>query len=83
MRAACFQESMATLELPAIGYGIRYEFGIFRQQIGPTGQKESTDPWLALGNPWEVIRSTPNASGRWSRCLCKRGVWFQLREPGR
>jgi starch phosphorylase len=54
--AACFQESMATLELPAIGYGIRYEFGIFRQQIGPTGQVESTDPWLARGNPWEVIR---------------------------
>ena len=54
--AACFQESMATLELPAIGYGIRYEFGIFRQQIGPQGQMESTDPWLARGNPWEVIR---------------------------
>ncbi len=54
--AACFQESMATLELPAIGYGIRYEFGIFRQQIGPNGQMESTDPWLARGNPWEVIR---------------------------
>ncbi len=54
--AACFQESMATLELPAIGYGIRYEFGIFRQQIGPSGQVESTDPWLARGNPWELIR---------------------------
>ncbi len=54
--AACFQESMATLELPAIGYGIRYEFGIFRQQIGSQGQMESTDPWLARGNPWEVIR---------------------------
>ena len=54
--AACFQESMATLELPAIGYGIRYEFGIFRQQIGRQGQMESTDPWLASGNPWEVIR---------------------------
>lgn len=54
--AACFQESMASLELPAIGYGIRYEFGIFRQQIGPHGQLESTDPWLARGNPWEVIR---------------------------
>ena len=47
---------MATLEVPAIGYGIRYEFGIFRQQIGPKGQMESTDPWLARGNPWEVIR---------------------------
>ncbi len=54
--AACFQESMATLQLPAIGYGIRYEFGIFRQQITPQGQVESTDPWLAEGNPWEVIR---------------------------
>jgi starch phosphorylase len=54
--AACFQESMATLELPAIGYGIRYEFGIFRQQITPQGQVESTDPWLNQGNPWEVIR---------------------------
>ncbi|MCT0230910.1 glycogen/starch/alpha-glucan phosphorylase [Synechococcus sp. CS-1324] len=54
--AACFQESMASLELPAIGYGIRYEFGIFRQQIRCGNQVESTDPWLAQGNPWEVIR---------------------------
>jgi starch phosphorylase len=54
--AACFQESLASLELPAIGYGIRYEFGIFRQSIGPNGQHESTDAWLTLGNPWEVIR---------------------------
>ena len=54
--AACFQESLASLELPAIGYGIRYEFGIFRQSIGPDGQHESTDAWLTQGNPWEVIR---------------------------
>ncbi len=54
--AACFQESMASLELPAIGYGIRYEFGIFRQQIQNGHQVESTDPWLAQGNPWEVMR---------------------------
>ena len=54
--AACFQESLATLELPAIGYGIRYEFGIFHQSIGPDGQQESTDAWLRQGNPWEVIR---------------------------
>ena len=54
--AACFQESLASLELPAIGYGIRYEFGIFRQTIGPDGQRESTDSWLSQGNPWEVIR---------------------------
>ena len=54
--AACFQESLASLELPAIGYGIRYEFGIFRQSISHNGQQESTDAWLAQGNPWEVIR---------------------------
>ena len=54
--AACFQESLASLELPAIGYGIRYEFGIFRQSINHQGQQESTDAWLSQGNPWEVIR---------------------------
>ena len=54
--AACFQESLASLELPAIGYGIRYEFGIFRQSIDADGQHESTDAWLVQGNPWEVIR---------------------------
>jgi starch phosphorylase len=54
--AACFQESLASLELPAIGYGIRYEFGIFKQTITPQGQLESTDAWLSHGNPWEVIR---------------------------
>ena len=54
--AACFQESLASLELPAIGYGIRYEFGIFRQHISAAGQQESTDAWLSQGNPWEVIR---------------------------
>jgi starch phosphorylase len=54
--AACFQESLASLELPAIGYGIRYEFGIFKQHISRYGQQESTDAWLSQGNPWEVIR---------------------------
>lgn len=54
--AACFQESLASLELPAIGYGIRYEFGIFKQHINRYGQQESTDAWLSQGNPWEVIR---------------------------
>ena len=54
--AACFQESLASLEMPAIGYCIRYEFGIFRQSITPRGQEESTDAWLSRGNPWEVVR---------------------------
>ena len=52
--AACFLDSMATLGLPAIGYGIRYEFGIFDQVIRNGWQVEKPDQWLALGNPWEL-----------------------------
>jgi starch phosphorylase len=54
--AACFMDSLATLEIPAIGYGVRYEFGIFDQQIRDGWQVEATDKWLRLGNPWEVAR---------------------------
>ena len=54
--AACFLDSLATLRIPAIGYGIRYEFGIFDQEISDGWQKEITDKWLALGNPWEIHR---------------------------
>jgi starch phosphorylase len=54
--AACYMESLATLEIPAVGYGIRYEFGIFDQKIEDGWQKEVTDPWLHLGNPWEIHR---------------------------
>jgi starch phosphorylase len=54
--AACFLDSLATLEIPAIGYGIRYEFGIFQQRIVDGWQVEKTDKWLALGNPWEIAR---------------------------
>jgi glycogen phosphorylase len=54
--AACFMDSLATLEFPAIGYGIRYEFGIFDQQIHNGWQVEATDRWLRYGNPWEVAR---------------------------
>ncbi len=54
--AACFLDSLATLQIPAIGYGIRYEFGIFRQSILDGNQIESTDKWLYLGNPWESHR---------------------------
>ena len=54
--AACFLDSLATLEVPAIGYGIRYEFGIFDQLIRDGWQVEKTDKWLALGNPWEIPR---------------------------
>ncbi len=54
--AACYQESLATLEIPAIGYGIRYEYGIFDQDIRDGWQVESTDKWLSFGNPWELAR---------------------------
>lgn len=54
--AACFLDSMATLDIPAIGYGIRYEFGIFRQEIKNGGQIEHPDNWLFRGNPWEISR---------------------------
>ena len=52
--AACYQDSLATLEIPAIGYGIRYEFGLFDQIIKDGWQVEITDAWLRYGNPWEL-----------------------------
>jgi starch phosphorylase len=54
--AACFMDSLATLQIPAISYGIRYEFGIFNQVIRNGEQVETTDNWLRYGNPWEVRR---------------------------
>ena len=54
--AACFMDSLATLELPAVGYGIRYEFGIFEQRIEGGQQIEHSDNWLQYGNPWELPR---------------------------
>ncbi len=54
--AACFLDSMATLGYPGYGYGIRYEFGIFEQQIKSGWQVERGDAWLRYGNPWEIAR---------------------------
>ncbi|MFL5321016.1 MAG: glycogen/starch/alpha-glucan phosphorylase [Myxococcaceae bacterium] len=54
--AACFLDSMATLGLPGFGYGIRYEFGIFSQDIVGGYQVERADEWLKFGNPWEMVR---------------------------
>ncbi len=54
--AACYLDSLATLERPAVGYGIRYEFGIFDQEIRDGWQAEVTDKWLHYGNPWEIAK---------------------------
>lgn len=54
--AACYLDSMATLQIPSLGYGIRYEFGIFKQELQNGWQVERTDKWLANGNPWEIVR---------------------------
>ena len=54
--AACFLDSMATLQLPAMGYGLRYEYGIFQQRIQDGWQHEKPDHWLGRADPWEVAR---------------------------
>lgn len=63
--AACYLDSLATLERPAIGYGIRYEFGIFDQEIRDGVQIERTDNWLAAGNPWEIAKPEINYRVGW------------------
>src|ERR1700754_4030052 len=63
--AACYLDSLATLERPAIGYGIRYEFGIFDQEIHDGWQVEKTDNWLVNGNPWEIAKPDVNYLVNW------------------
>ncbi len=55
--AACFIDSLATLQMPAMGYGLRYEYGIFRQSIENGYQVEQPDHWMAQADPWEIVRS--------------------------
>ena len=58
--ASCYMDSLATLGVPSIAYGIRYEFGIFKQALKDGWQVEFTDKWLQHGNPWEVVRPQIN-----------------------
>jgi glycogen phosphorylase len=55
--AACFLDSLATLEIPSYGYGLRYDYGIFHQRIVGGAQVETPDGWLRYGNPWEIART--------------------------
>ena len=75
--AACFLDSLATLGYPAVGYGIRYEFGIFRQSFKDGWQVESRDPWLERLNPWEIARpdkaATVNFGGHVEKRLDENG----------
>src|SRR6266478_293373 len=70
--AACFLDSMATMQLPATGYGLRYEYGMFKQSIVDGWQKESADNWLRDNDPWEVARPHEKVE-------VKLNVSFQLR----
>jgi glycogen phosphorylase len=70
--AACFLDSMATMQLPAIGYGLRYEYGMFKQSIVNGWQKENPDNWLRDNDPWEVARPHEKVE-------VKLNVTFQLR----
>ena len=92
--AACFLDSMATMQLPAMGYGLRYEYGIFRQTIQDGWQHEQPDNWLRRPDPWEVIRPHEKVEVklgcsfelRWRRPAThprkdRHAVWHPLRPP--
>ncbi|KAL5987655.1 Alpha-1,4 glucan phosphorylase L isozyme, chloroplastic/amyloplastic [Asimina triloba] len=55
--ASCFLDSLATLNYPAWGYGLRYQYGLFHQNITKDGQEEVAESWLEMGNPWEIVRN--------------------------
>jgi glycogen phosphorylase len=71
--AACFLDSLATLQIPAVGYGLRYEYGMFRQEIKDGRQVEHPDNWLTRPDPWEVVRPAETVEVR-------LGCSFQMRE---
>jgi starch phosphorylase len=82
--AACYMDSMSALGIPAYGYGIRYEQGLFRQQFSDGRQVELPDDWLTLGNPWEFARPETEYSIRFGGSVeyvggstdTARGIWY-------
>jgi glycogen phosphorylase len=83
--AACFMESMATFGIPAYGYGIRYDHGLFRQVIRDGWQQEYPEEWLSFGNPWEFERSEAiydiHFGGRVERAVGPRGIAHSVWHP--
>src|SRR6516165_8213431 len=83
--AACFMESMATLGIPACGYGIRYDHGLFRQVIRDGWQQEYPEEWLSFGNPWEFERPEViydiHFGGRVERVVGSRGITRPIWRP--
>jgi len=80
--AACFLDSMATMQLPATGYGLRYEYGIFRQSIVDGWQKENADNWLRQSDPWEIARPSEKVEVKLNCSIQVRGGRFEV-IPGR
>ena len=83
--AACFQDSLATLNYPAVGYGIRYEFGLFTQSFEDGKQVESPDNWLRYGSPWEIVRpekvTKVPMGGYVQNTMTDKGDWIPIWKP--
>ncbi|PWU11927.1 MAG: glycogen phosphorylase [Terriglobia bacterium] len=80
--AACFLDSMATMQLPATGYGLRYEYGMFKQLIADGWQRENADNWLRVSDPWEIARPSEKVEVKMNCTIQVRGGRFEV-IPGR
>ena len=76
--AACFLDSMATMQLPATGYGLRYEYGMFRQSFANGWQQENPDNWLREGDPWEIPRAYEKVEIKLNCTFKLRGGRFEV-----